>query len=398
VTPVWRRFWSLFALYLVPGLALASWVTRTPAVRDALHASTAEMGMIFFGLAVGSMVGVLAGTPLVRRFGTRGVILLTLAFWIGGTFVIAGGVELTSPWIVTAGLTSFGLGLGCAELGFNVEGAEVERQLGRPILSFLHASFSIGTVIGGLSGIWLARIEFPPQLQLAIAGSVALVVAVIGIRGIPHGFAVAAQEDRASGSGGSAWRDPRVVRIALIVLVLALAEGTANDWLPLVMVDGHGLPESISAVVYTAFAASMATGRLTGPAMLRRFSRVSVVAAAGCFAAVGLIGVMLSPSVGLAFTAVVLWGLGASLGFPVSISAVAEGDPATAAQRVGAAASTGYIGFLSGPPLLGLLGEHFGLRQSLVVVLCLVLLAIVLAPAVRPLPAHEDSEPSREAA
>jgi MFS family permease len=396
VTPVWRRFWSLFALYLVPGLALASWVTRTPAVRDALHASTAEMGLIFFGLAVGSMIGVLSGTPLVRRFGTRGLILLTLAFWIGGTFVIAAGVALRSPAIVTTGLTAFGLGLGCAELGFNVDGAEVERQLGRPILSFLHASFSLGTVTGGLSGIWLAQIQFPPELQLTIAAIVALIVAVIGLQGIPAGFAKEDAVSRRATSSGSAWRDTRVIRIALIVLVLALAEGTANDWLPLVMVDGHGLPESISAVVYTAFAASMATGRLTGPAMLRRFSRVQVVAAAGCFAAIGLIGVMLSPSVALAFVAVVLWGLGASLGFPVSISAVAEGDPATAPQRVGAAASTGYIGFLSGPPLLGLLGEHFGLRQSLVVVLGLVLLAIVLAPAVRPVDSPEDAvvEPS----
>lgn len=386
MTPPRRRFWSLFALYLLPGLALASWVTRTPAVRDALGASTAEMGLVFFGLAAGSMAGVLAGTPLVRRVGTRATIALTLALWIGGTFVIAAGIAMTSAVLVGGGLTAFGLGLGCAEIGFNVDGTEVERTLGRPILPFLHGAFSLGTVAGGAVGIWLAAIRFPPELQLTAAGVIALVASLIGIRGIPAGYAV--DPGRAHESArrvSAAWRDPRVVRIALIVLVLALAEGTANDWLPLVMVDGHGLPESTSAVVYTAFAASMATGRLAGPAALGRFPRVGVVAASGCFAAAGLLGVMLAPSALLAFGAVVLWGLGAALGFPVSISAVAEGDPSSAPQRVGAVATTGYIGFLSGPPLLGLLGEQFGLRSSLGVVLVLVITAIVLAPAVAPL-------------
>lgn len=381
-----RRFRSLFALYLLPGLALASWVTRTPAVRDVLGASTAEMGLVFFGLAAGSMAGVLAGTPLVRRWGTRAVIVLTLGFWIGGTFAVAGGVALASSVVVGAGLTAFGLGLGCAEISFNIDGTEVERQLGRPILPFLHGAFSVGTVIGAVLGIWLAGIRFPPELQLAAAAAVALAVAVVAIRGIPAGHAVdrtVAGRTRSSGTG--AWREPRVVRIALIVLVLALAEGTANDWLPLVMVDGHGMPQSTSAVVYTAFAASMAAGRFSGPSLLRRFPRVAVVAASGCFAALGLLGVMLAPSAALAFTAVVLWGLGAALGFPVSISAAAEGDPGSSPGRVGAVATTGYIGFLSGPPLLGLLGEYVGLREALVVVLLLVVTAIVLAPAVAPL-------------
>lgn len=385
VNPLRTRFASLFALYLLPGLALASWVTRTPAVRDRLAAGTAQMGLIFFGLAAGSMAGVVLGTPLVRRVGTRAAISLTLAFWVGGTYLIAAGVALAAALLVGVGLTAFGLGLGCAEIAFNIDGTEVERQWGRPILPFLHGAFSIGTALGALAGIGLAAVGFPPELQLAGAATIALVVAVIGVRGLPPGYAIehAARRDRA------ARRPPerRVLGIALIVLVLALAEGTANDWLPLVMVDGHGLPESTSAVVYTAFAASMALGRFTGPSMLRRFARARVVAASGVFAALGLLGVILAPSVVLAFAAVVLWGLGASLGFPVCLSAAAEGDPATAPGRVGVVATTGYVGFLSGPPLLGLLGEHYGLRPSLAVVLLLVLAAIVLSPAVRPAPA-----------
>ncbi|MDQ7993217.1 MAG: MFS transporter, partial [Propionicimonas sp.] len=320
---------------------------------------------------------------------------LTLCGWIGGTFTIAGGVELRSAVLVGVGLAAFGLGLGCAEVAFNIDGAEVERLLGRPILPFLHGAFSIGTLLGGGAGIWLAAINYPPASQLAIAGGIAVVVAVAVTRDLPPGFAVQAQ-DRSTAAGPRAWRDGRVVRIALIVLVLALAEGTANDWLPLVMVDGHGLEQSTSSIVYTTFAAAMAAGRFAGPAVLARFPRVGVVATSGCFAALGLLGVVFSPSLPLAYAAVVLWGLGAALGFPVSISAAAEGDAATAPSRVGVVATTGYIGFLVGPPMLGLLGDHFGLRQSLVIVLALVLTAVVLAPAVRPLATNPATTAQKE--
>lgn len=397
MTPASRRFRALFALWLLLGLALSTWVTRTPAVRDALGASTAQMGYLFFALSAGSMAGILAGPPLVRRFGTHRVIPPTLIAWIGGSFAIAGGTALHDSVLVGCGLAAFGAGLGCTEIAFNIDGAEVERLLGRPILPFLHGAFSIGTVIGGLAGIWSTAGTFPPALQLSGAAAIAAVVSAAMVADLRRPFG-SAHEPSSDSTDRPAWRDGRVLRIALIVLVLTLAEGTANDWLPLVMVDGHGLTETTSAVVYTVFAASMAVGRLTGPFVLTRVPRVAVVAASACLAALGLLGAMFAPTVALAYLAAVLWGLGASLAFPVSISASAEGDPATASGRVSVIATSGYIGFLVGPPMLGLLGEQYGLRQALGLVLILVLVAVVLAPAVRPLvpvPTHTPSEKER---
>ncbi|CAM5606330.1 hypothetical protein STENM223S_03774 [Streptomyces tendae] len=45
--------------------------------------------------------------------------------------------------------------------------------------------------------------------------------------------------------------------IGAIVLAMALAEGAANDWLPLLMVDGHGLDATVGSLVYVGFAAAM---------------------------------------------------------------------------------------------------------------------------------------------
>src|SRR4029453_17614638 len=73
-----RRRLALFALFFLPGLGISSWVTRTPDIRDLLGVSTADMGLILFGLSAGSMIGILGSGALVTRLGTRPVVTVGL--------------------------------------------------------------------------------------------------------------------------------------------------------------------------------------------------------------------------------------------------------------------------------------------------------------------------------
>ena len=106
-----------------------------------------------------------------------------------------------------------------------------------------------------------------------------------------------------------------------------------------------------------------------------------------------------SDTVLAAVAAVVLWGLGASLGFPLALSAAGEGggDPA---RRVAFAATVGYVALLVGPPVIGFLGEHSGLRTALIAPLVLVVGAVFITPVVRPLETSTSRAglPSRERA
>src|SRR5690606_7191999 len=88
------------------------------------------------------------------------------------------------------------------------------------------------------------------------------------------------------------------------------------------------------------------------------------------------------PITWLAIVGVVLWGLGAALGFPTGMSAAAD-DPHTAAARVSAVATIGYLAFLVGPPVIGFLGERFGLLNGLILVLVLIVLAGAASGAAR---------------
>ncbi|MTE24935.1 MFS transporter [Microbacterium sp. ZXX196] len=390
-TSLRARRLALFTLFFLPGFGIASWVTRTPDVRDLLGASTAQMGLILFGLSVGSMIGILLSGPLVARLGTRTVIAAGSAITLAGVATIGAGALATSPAVVTVGLGLVGLGIGGGEVAMNVDGAEVERLTGRSVMPMLHGFFSFGTVIGAVIGMLLTAWRVPVGWHLLGAACLMLAALVVAIRYVPAGFGRShpAEAGRPRERAG-VWRDPNLLLTGGIILALALAEGTANDWLPLVMVDGHGYDAAWGSAIFALFALSMTIGRFAGGRFVDRYGRAAVLAASAIFGAAGLAIVVFVDQPVVAGAAVVLWGVGTSLGFPVAISAAGDSGPHPAA-RVSFAATLGYVAFLVGPPVLGALGEHIGLRGALVPVLTIVAIAVFLTPAARTTRAAQDA-------
>lgn len=378
-----RRRLALFVLYLMPGVGIASWVTRTPDVRDLLGASTAQMGMVLFGLSIGSMIGILGSGPLVTRFGTRPIIAIGVVLDALGVLLIGLGAHLAHDLLVAIGLGLFGLGMGAAEVGMNVEGAEVERLFGRSVMPTLHGFFSLGTLIGAIAGMALTAWRVPVLSHLAVVAVIIVVALALVIGWVPAGGAQQDSTAQTHTAGPPVWRDRRLLGLGAVILALALAEGTANDWLPLVMVDGHGFKAAWGSGIFAAFALAMTIGRFVGGWFVDRFGRAAVLAGSAVLGAAGLALVIFVDNPVVAALAVLLWGMGASLGFPVALSAAGDSGPNPAA-RVAIAATIGYLAFLVGPPALGQLGEHFGLRRALIAVLVLVALAIVFTPAARP--------------
>jgi fucose permease len=187
------------------------------------------------------------------------------------------------------------------------------------------------------------------------------------------------------------------VLIGGVVLAMALAEGTATDWLPLIMVDGHGFGATMGSTVFALFAAAMTVGRFSGGPIVARVGRSRVLMVSALFAAAGLALIALVDSPTVAVVSVILWGLGASLGFPLALSAAGDSGDNPAA-RVALASTIGYLAFLVGPPTLGFLGDEIGLRYALVVPLAVVLVAALIAPATAPRKPADDERSEEFAA
>ncbi|EPT4465804.1 MFS transporter [Klebsiella aerogenes] len=388
------RLWALFMFFFIPGLLMASWATRTPAIRDLLTLSTTEMGMVLFGLSIGSMSGILCSAWLVKRFGTRKVIRTTMLCAVAGMLVLSLALWLASAPLFAFGLAIFGASFGSAEVAINVEGAAVEREMNKTVLPMMHGFYSFGTLVGAGIGMAVTGFGLPAAPHILIAALVAIAPILIAIRAIPDGTGKnAAESAHSEAKGLPVWRDAQLLLIGVIVLAMAFAEGSANDWLPLLMVDGHGFSPTSGSLIYAGFTLGMTLGRFTGGWFIDRYSRVAVVRASAVMGALGIGLIIFVDSTWVAGVSVLLWGLGASLGFPLTISAASDTGP-DAPKRVSVVAITGYLAFLVGPPLLGFLGEHFGLRSAMMVVLGLVMVAALVARAVakpQPEPVMENS-------
>jgi MFS family permease len=167
-----------------------------------------------------------------------------------------------------------------------------------------------------------------------------------------------------------------------MVLSFTLAEGAANDWLALSLVDGYDARHWVGVVGFATFVAAMTTGRLVGPVVLDRFGRSRSMLGSAFAAAAGVLILVYSGTPALAVVGILLWGFGAALGFPVGMSAAGD-DPLRAARRVAVVSTIGYGAFLAGPPLLGFVGDHVGTLDSLLVIAVAMLPAAVMVTAVR---------------
>jgi fucose permease len=384
---------ATYIAFIGAGFAFASWAARIPQVRDRLHLDPSELGLVLLAIAGGSVISLPLSGPIVRRFGSRRTVEL-MALLLAAGLAVAGSGYLVGVWPVVVGLFVFGLANGAWDVSMNVHAAVVERHLGRSIMPRFHAGWSVGTVAGALIGTALVAADVPVVAHLTVVAGIVALVVPFGARSFLPDEAEA-QDDTSAEPGEddvghfAAWTERRTLLIGIFVLAFAFAEGTANDWISVAVIDGYGTSAAMGTLAFAVFLSSMTTGRWFGPALLDRYGRVVVIRALTTLALGGLLLFVFGGATGLAYVGVLLWGVGVSLGFPVGMSAGAD-DPRHAASRVSVVASIGYCAFLAGPPLIGFLGQEYSVLKALTSVAVVLGVAVLLTGNLRP---HAPDQP-----
>ena len=375
---------AVYVSFFLNGFGFATWVSRIPEVRAELSLTNSGLGLLLFAIAIGSVLTLPTTGALINRWGAARVVRFGItADAIGIAVAAVGTGVLGSIAVAGVGLFLHGLGIGVWDVAMNVEGAAVERHLRRTIMPRFHASFSLGTVAGAGLGAATTAVGVSLVAHLVVVAGVVLLTGQVSTNGfLPR----SAEEDPALGAPtGSAWRawtEPRTLLIGGMVFALAVTEGTANDWLAVALIDGYGVERWVGVAGFAVFVAAMTVGRLLGPVWLDRFGRVPVLWATMVAAAGGVVLIVYGGHGGVVVLGIVLWGVGASLGFPVGMSAAGD-DPARAAARVSVVSTIAYTAFLAGPPLLGFLGDAVGTLPALLAVAVLLAPSALLVPAAR---------------
>ena len=405
---------SVLVVFTMFGFGLGNWLSRLPAVRDHLGASTLEMSVLGLVLASGSVAGLVFAGRSVTWLGPRRAMLLcalgqAVCMPLAATLLWAG---MLVPGAVAIAL--FGLCFSTGDVAMNVSGAAAERALGRVRMPLLHAGYSFGGVTAMGVGALAERLGVPVPLHLAAVFAL-IVVCVAGalvfvprVEPEPHGLGAegpgsegsgadgsgaesAGAEGRdargtgtapGAGSGYSPWRDRRILLIGFIVMSMSIAEGTASDWLPLALADHRGYSNATAALALGVFFVSMMATRIAGAWLLARFGRVRILRGGAVLVAVSIVLLFALPLTWMGVAAAALWGIGVALGFPIGISAAAD-NPATAVRDVATVSAIAYAAFLVGPMLIGVLGEHFGLLTAFLPLVLFLAFVCVAAGAAR---------------
>jgi MFS family permease len=371
---------SILIYFTVFGMGWASLMVRLPEIRSLVQVSTAELGVILFIGSIGSLISVTQAGRFIARFGTKVAI-------ITGVIVVTLGILAQTFFIVNhmpAGYAMFaliaGLGMGIGDVGINVDGSAIETASGKTALPKMHAAFSIGTFAGAGLGTLATHFDVSILTQMLVFSTLNLAVPIFTAKHMPTGNGVEAKQP----AGGAAkeprvaiWRSRTVIFLSLGILGVTLAEGASNDWLAIAFVDDFGVSPTVAGLGFATLLAAMTAIRFFGGKIADRFGKARTLQVLAFAGVVGLLLIILSHNIYLAFVGAVLWGCGVALGFPLFLSAAGEGE--NSARRVAFVASAGYLAFLVGPPLLGFLGQTWGVTNMFSVIALFLGLTILFA-------------------
>ncbi len=362
------------------GLLAATFISRIPALREGLGLSNSAVGLMLLAMGIGSVSALPLAGGLVMRWGAAQVVRRCAVLCAVALCLVAvSGTWLGQVWLVALFLVAYGVGYGVWDVAMNVEGAAVERRGGKTLMPQLHAMWSVGTVLGGLLGIALVG-TVSTVWHIAGVAAVALAVCWWGTAGfLPAEVPPDGHSPRRELI--AAWRSPHTLLLGLLVLAFAAAEGSANDWVSLAMIDGYDVSHRVGVACYAAFVLCMSIARFAGAKVIDRVGRQPVLVTSAGLAGAGIILAVLAGSFELALVGIALWGFGAALGFPLGISIAAD-DESRAAARVSVVSTLAYGAFLGFPPILGAVGDQVGTLRALLVVAVLMLPAAALAVTV----------------
>jgi fucose permease len=365
---------AIMLLFLLFGLVYGSWVSRIPAVQNALSLDDAQLGLSLLAMSVGAILAMPVTGLLLRRWGNMWVVRCAIALLPLGLPVI---ISSASQWQLALVLLIFGIVFGTVDISANAYVVAMETRLDRPMMSTMHGLFSVGGLVGAGVTVLAASQGVEAQPQFMTTAVILTVLAVVlGQRLIETG-----------GRDASApvfVMPPRsLFGLGLFAFCVLLSEGAIADWSAVYLEDVLGANASVAASGYAAFSIAIAAFRFAGDPLIRRFGAPAIVRAGCLVAAVGMAIAIVGNTVPTTVTGFALVGAGLAATFPTALGAAGRTPGMAPGMAIGAVATAGYAGLLTGPPIIGFVSSAANLRVGLALVIVLCVAGALLAGTTR---------------
>lgn len=365
---------AVATIFFVNGAGVASWFVRIPEVKQQLGISDAILGLALLGTATGALVAMPLAGKLLERLESRA---LTVVACLCYCAVLPLPALAANAMLLTLALLLLGVCNGFVDVTMNVQAIAVERHYNRPIMSSFHGIFSLGGMAGAIGGGVCAGFGFTPALHLLYA---ALVLGGMTISVSPR--LVQCGPNCRQPHTALVWPKRTLFFLGAIAFCVLLGEGAMADWSALYLQDTVAMAPELAAGGFALFSLMMALGRLAGGWFTRRFSPTVLIRIGAGIAVGGLALALLVIHPVAALIGFACVGAGFSLIFPLVLSAAGRVSAISPGMAIAAVSTMGYVGFLTGPPVIGLAAEVLTLRGALGMVIILSGVVMLLGHAV----------------
>jgi MFS family permease len=372
---------KVFGAFFIYSFAMGSLFPRLPSIQEAMNVGEGALGLSLIGSAVGTLISLTFAGRFIETIGYRRTLLTAIPLLSAG-YAIA--VWAQNPIALFLLLMPVGLLIGAIEIIINIEADRVEHAIGRRIMSRAHAFWSLGFFTAGIIGSFIAQTGLDPHWHLMLMVPVILVATLV----VLGQFQPAEHRVPATDTEGPRFARPTLPILSLVGVCLSamVLEGAGIDWSAIYMRDIFSAEPFWSGFAVATVAGSMAVTRFFADGFVERFSPVVVARALLTVLAAGSLLVFFAPQAWLAYLGFVLIGIGSSALFPLAMSAAAQLTDRPAALNVASLAQISFTAFLLGPPLLGFVAEHFGIRWTFGLGFPLVVMGFFVAHVLGPKP------------
>ncbi|MEW2621845.1 MFS transporter [Streptomyces sp. NPDC048106] len=363
MSEVRRARYAVAAVFAVHGAVTGSFATRVPWVQDHASLGAGRLGFALAFTAFGASCAMPLAGRISHRFGSRNALRGLIALWTLSLVLPALAPNL--PALCLA-MFVYGACAGMADVAMNALGVEVERRLGRSVMSGLHGMWSAGALTGSAAGTLAAHLGADARVHFLLASAV---LTVLGVLACAWVLDIQPAEDEEPPPRFAL--PPRsALLIGMVGFCAVFAEGASMDWSAVFLRDRLDSSAGLAAASTTGFMLTMAVARIAGDALVNRFGAVRTVRAGGVLAVLGGLLVVLAGHPAVAMGGFALMGLGIAIVVPLCFAAAGHAGP-NPSQAIAGVATITYTSGLIAPSLIGGVAQATSLVVSFGVVTAL---------------------------
>lgn len=343
--------------YFSMGLCFATWASRIPTIKTALHLGEGALGTILFALPVGQLTMMFFSGKLVTRFGSNRILPFSILMY---AFSLTNLGLAQNAWQLGLGLFVFGIFANLTNISVNTQGVYTEGLFKRTIMSSFHGMWSLAGFIGALVGLGMLTLELNTYSHFLIVATIMFFLVAFNFK-----FLIKAKQSVLHQKKKIFRKPDRSLTLLGIIGFCSMAsEGVMFDWSGVYFKEIIKVPGALAVLGYTSFMIMMASGRFLGDGLINKFGRIRVMQISGIMISSGLFTAVFFPFLIPSTIAFMFVGLGVSTIVPTLYSIAGKHPTIPTGEALTAVSGVSFLGFLMGPPVIGYIAELSNLRFS----------------------------------